>query len=113
MVDISAIGLVLSGAFIGSFGTLMVKKSVDKYSFFNSLKSRLMWLGIFLYGASTLFYIMALRKEELSIIYPLVSTTYIWTTLLSIKFLKEEMNTWKWSGLIAIIVGVVLIGLGS
>jgi uncharacterized membrane protein len=113
MVNFLAVGLVLFGAFIGAFGTLMVKKSVDKYSFFHSLKGSLMWLGLFFYGASTLFYVVALRKEELSIIYPLVSTTYIWTTLLSIKFLKEEMNTWKWSGLIAIIVGVILIGLGS
>ena len=113
MVNVLAIGLVIFGAFVGAFGTLMVKKSVDKYSFLHSLKSRLMWLGIFLYGASTMFYIVALRKEELSIIYPLVSTTYVWTTLFSVKFLKEEMNHWKWLGLTAIVLGVILIGLGS
>ncbi len=113
MVNILAIGLVLIGAFIGAFGALMVKKSVDKHSFLHSLKSSLMWMGLFFYGISTLLYIMALRKEELSIIYPLVSTTYVWTTLFSVKFLKEEMNTWKWLGLSGIILGVILIGIGS
>ena len=113
MVNTFAVGLVLFGAFIGAFGTLMVKKSVDKHTFFSSLRSSLMWAGIILYGASTLFYIVALRKEELSIIYPLVSTTYIWTTLFSVKFLKEEMNKWKWGGLFGIILGVVLIGFAS
>ena len=106
-------GVVLFGAFLGAFGTLMVKKSVDQYSFLRSLKSSLMWMGIFFYGLSTLFYIVALRKEELSIIYPLVSTTYVWTTLFSVKFLKEEMNQWKWIGLFGIILGVILIGVGS
>jgi drug/metabolite transporter (DMT)-like permease len=113
MVNAIAVGLVLFGSFIGAFGTLMVKKSVDKYSFFHSLKSRLMWAGIIFYGASTLFYIVALRKEELSIIYPLVSTTYVWTTLFSVRYLKEEMNQWKWLGLGGIILGVILIGFGS
>ena len=112
MVDFLAVVLVLFGAFIGAFGTLMVKKSVDKYSFFSSLRGSLMWMGILFYGLSTLFYIVALRKEELSVIYPLVSTTYIWTTLFSVKFLKEEMNQWKWFGLAGIILGVILIGLG-
>jgi len=113
MVNILAIGLVLFGAFIGAFGTLMVKKSVDKHSFFRSLRSGLMWAGICFYGISTLFYVVALRKEELSIIYPLVSTTYVWTTLFSVKFLKEEMNKWKWWGLAGIIIGVILIGFGN
>ena len=113
MVNVLAIGLVLSGAFIGAFGTLMVKKSVDKHSFLRSLRSSLMWAGLIFYGISTLFYIVALRKEELSIIYPLVSTTYVWTTLFSVKFLKEEMNPWKWWGLSGIILGVILIGFGS
>jgi uncharacterized membrane protein len=113
MVNSFAVGLVLTGSIIGAFGTLLVKKSVDKHSFIAALRSTLMWAGIVLYGLSTLFYIFALRKEELSVIYPLVSTTYIWTTLFSIKFLKEKMNDYKWIGLGAIILGVVLVGMGS
>jgi len=77
------------------------------------IRSRLFHVGLFLYGLSFVFYIFALRKESLSVLYPFVSTTYIWTTFFSIKFLHEKMNVWKWAGLIGIIIGVTFIGLGS
>ena len=113
MVNLLILSIVLTGAFIGAFGTLMIKKSTTHYPFFKLFKSSFLWIGLFFYVLSTLFYIFALRKEELSIIYPLVSTTYIWTTFFSVKYLKEKMDVWKWVGLSGIIIGVVFIGLGS
>ena len=113
MVNLLVLVIVLVGSFIGAFGTLMIKKSTSHYPFLKLFKSSFLWLGFFFYGLSTLFYIFALRKEELSIIYPLVSTTYIWTTLFSVKYLKEEMDLWKWIGLSGIIIGVIFVGLGS
>ncbi len=113
MVNLISIILVLVGSIVGALGALIIKKGTDKHSFIRLLRSKTLYIGFFIYGLSTIFYILALRIEELSIIYPLVSVTYIWTTLFSVKYLKEKMNKWKWISLIGIIIGVVLIGIGS
>lgn len=113
MINLLAMLLVLTATIIGAFGALLLKKGTDKFSFRELLTSSLFITGLFLYGASTILYVIALRREELSVLYPLVSTSYIWTTLLSIKFLGEKMNTWKFIGLAGIIIGVILIGVGS
>jgi uncharacterized membrane protein len=37
---------------------------------------------------------------------------YIWISILSVKYLKEKMNAFKWAGIGLIVVGAFLIGLG-
>jgi len=113
VVDFTSLMLVLIGSFLGAVGTLFIKKGTSACSFWKLWRTKYFWGGMFLYVFSTLFYVIALRSEELSVVYPLVSTTYIFTTYLSVKYLGEKMNKWKWIGLIGIIVGVVLIGIGS
>ena len=70
-------------------------------------------IGAFLYGIGTILFIPALKHGELSVLYPFVSTSYIWVSILSMSFLGEKMNREKWLGIALIIVGVTLIGLGS
>lgn len=113
MINLFAIGLVLIGTLIGSIGTLLFKKGADKFNFIELLQSKLFWIGLIFYGFSVILYVVALRMGELSVIYPFVSTSYIWTMLFSVKLLGEKMNKWKWISLGGIIIGVVLVGLGS
>ncbi|MEK6938984.1 MAG: EamA family transporter [Nanoarchaeota archaeon] len=113
MINLLAVLLVLIATFIGGIGALLLKKAADKYAFKKMLFSSLFWSGLFLYGLSSVFYILALKREQLSVVYPLVSTSYIWTVVFSVKFLKEKMNKWKYLVLVGIILGIVLIGMGS
>ncbi len=69
--------------------------------------------GVIIYVISAIFFLAGLRNGELSVLYPLVATSYIWTSLLSIYFLKEKMNKWKWIGVVLIIIGISFIGFGS
>jgi uncharacterized membrane protein len=69
--------------------------------------------GIGFYGVSTAMFIPALKGGELSVLYPLVALTYVWVSLLSVKFLNEKMNKMKWIGILLILFGVTLIGIGS
>ena len=109
------IAIVLTGCVIGAFGALLLKMGSEKLSF--SLKSiiynKSLLLGVFAYGIATVIFIPALKYGELSVLYPLVATTYAWVTLFSKWFLKEEMNSWKWLGIVIILIGVGFIGLGS
>ncbi len=109
-----AIGLVVLACIIGSFGPIMLKKASSDISFkIKSITKNYYLIGGFLfYGLGTVLFVPALKGGELSILYPLVSTTYIWVSLWSIIFLKEKMNKQKWAGVILVIVGVVFIGLG-
>ena len=69
--------------------------------------------GYSLYGLSTILLVLALRDGELSILYPVISLTYVWVTLLSLLFLRETINPWKLSGIAVVVIGVALIGRNS
>ena len=69
--------------------------------------------GYSLYGLSTVLLILALRDGELSILYPVISLTYVWVTLLSLLFFKERVNTWKIAGVAVIVAGVAMLGKGG
>jgi len=113
--ELWAIGLVILATFVGAFGPILLKKaSAEKLSNISSLiKNYNLFGGVFLYGLGTLLFIPALKGGELSILYPFVSLTYIWVALLSVRYLGEQMNKYKWVGIVAIILGVTFIGIGS
>ena len=112
---LSSIGLVLLASFIGSYGAVMLKKvsAHIRQCIRHPFKNPQLIISLFFYGIGTVLFIIALRSGELSVLYPLVATTYIWISFLSIKILKEKMNFHKWLGIGIIILGVSFIGFGS
>lgn len=66
--------------------------------------------GYSLYGISTVLLVLALRDGELSILYPVISLTYVWVTFLSVAFFKESMNLYKILGVFTIVLGVAILG---
>ena len=110
-----AIGLVISATLIGAFGPILLKKaSAKKFSNMKELINNYnLFGGISLYGLGTLFFIPALKGGDLSVLYPFVALSYVWVSLLSVKFLSEKMNRLKWLGIALIILGVTFIGIGS
>lgn len=113
--ELWAIGLVLLGTLVGSMGPILLKKaSAKRLSKVKSLATNYhLFIGVSLYALGTIIFIPALKGGELSILYPFVSVTYIWVSLLSMKFLGEKMNKYKWLGISLIILGVTFIGIGS
>ena len=110
-----AIGLVISATFIGAFGPILLKKaSAKSLSKISSLATNYhLFGGVALYAIGTVLFIPALKGGELSVLYPFVALTYVWVSFLSVKFLGEKMNKFKWLGIASIIIGVSLIGVGS
>jgi len=113
--ELWAIGLVIMATFVGAFGPILLKiASAKKLSKINSLiKNYHLFGGITLYALGTIMFIPALKGGDLSILYPFVSVTYVWVALLSVRFLGEKMNKFKWIGIALIILGVSFIGIGS
>lgn len=113
--QIWAIALVILATFVGAFGPILLKKaSAKKLSSINSLITNYpLFGGVSLYAIGTILFIPALKGGDLSVLYPFVALTYIWVSLLSVKFLGEKMNKLKWLGIALIIIGVAFIGIGS
>lgn len=73
------------------------------------------WLlsGYCLYGMSTVLLVLALRHGQLSLLYPVISLTYVWVTILSVVVFHEVMNPYKVAGIVLIVMGVGVLGLGG
>ena len=70
-----------------------------------------LWAGLTCYGASTVLLILALRDGELSLLYPVISLTYVWVVALSVLAFHEALNVWKVVGVGLICGGVALLGM--
>ncbi len=115
MSTLGAIGLVIFGTLIGSWGAILFKLASREFSL-NPMKLVKNWkllLGGSCYLVSTVPFLIAIKYGELSLLFPFVSLSYVWVLLLSMIFLKEKMNMWKWLGIAFIIMGVTCIGLGK
>lgn len=66
-------------------------------------------LGFAMYGLSTIFWLIALSKKDLSFVYPFISLTYILVLALSNLVLKESIGINKLAGTIIIMVGLIII----
>jgi uncharacterized membrane protein len=111
MIDWKIILLTALAAFIGSIGQLEFKRGADNLQF--DIKLLLtnyhLIIGVAVYAVSTVLYVYALNKGQLSILYPVIATSYIWTLLFSRIFLKEQISLTGWAGLFFILFGVTLI----
>jgi len=103
--------LVAFAALLGSFGQLCFKKGSANLSFniTSLLTNWYLMLGLCLYGISTIIYIYALSQGELSVLYPVIATSYIWTCLLAVLILGERMNLVNWIGILFILLGVGMV----
>jgi drug/metabolite transporter (DMT)-like permease len=69
--------------------------------------------GLLLYAIGAVVMITALKHGEVSVLYPIIATSYIWVSIGSSVFFDEVMNLWKWAGVFAIVMGVFVISYGS
>ena len=114
MTEAWRIGAVLLSHIIGAIGPIYFKKASKQFSLsFQTFTNPDLYIGIGAYGLATLLFIPALNGGDLSLLYPLVGTIYIWVSLFSARLLGERMSRRKWIGVGLIIFGVTLIGLGS
>lgn len=113
----SSISLVLCCTFLGASAQILLKKG-SIYLVQNGIGSILTnyWLlgGYACYALSLLLLIIALKNGELSVIYPIIATTYVWVTFLSPMFFSTDSINWfKIVGVLCIVVGVTSIGFGA
>src|SRR5262249_48081467 len=70
-------------------------------------------VGLALYACGWALMILALRHGELSVLYPVISLSYVWVALLSLVIFHEAMTPAKIAGIATVIAGVALLGKGG
>ncbi len=102
--------IVMLCALMGSVGQLFFKMASKDFELsFSFLLNWKLWVALAIYGVSTAMFIYALKHGNLSVLYPILATSYIWVALFSILFLGEKFPVYKWIGIILIIAGVFIV----
>jgi undecaprenyl phosphate-alpha-L-ara4N flippase subunit ArnE len=70
-------------------------------------------LGFALHIIAAVILITSFKTGEVSVLFPMYATNYVWVSLLSFYYLHEPLNLLKWVGMIVVIMGVILIGKGA
>jgi len=112
---VSSIFLMIFTTFLTSIAQIFLKKGANilEFDFFSLITNYNLIIGVAIYGLAAILLIIALRGGELSVLYPMISTSYIWVAILALYFFNETLNVTKIIGIAAIIIGVTFIGLGS
>ncbi len=92
------------------FGTIQLKLHP---SFAGLLTNFPLLAGLALYGIGAALMVLALQHGELSVLYPLISLSYVWVAVLSVVVFGEMMNVYKITGICAIMAGVAVLGSGA
>ncbi len=110
-----AMGIVLSCTLLTSTAQIFWKFGAEKLEFniLSIITNVNLLAGILLYSIGGILLIISFRGGEVSVLYPIIATSYVWVSFLSIYFLNEVMNLYKWLGIFTIISGIILIGFGS
>jgi multidrug transporter EmrE-like cation transporter len=112
---------ILLSILLGSGGQLVLKYgtkvAVAREATTGALASYLanpyLWSALFLYGISTVLWIYALTKVDLSYAYPMVALGYVLVCGFSVLLFKETMPMLRIAGLGVILLGVIMIALSS
>ena len=110
-----AIGLMIVCTLFTSTAQLLYKSGADKLEFnlMSLISNWNIFLGLLLYGIGAVLLIIALRGGEVTILYPIIASSYIWVALGSGYFFREIINSMRWVGIIFIMMGIILVNFGG
>ncbi len=75
----------------------------------DALTSPYIWGGLMLMAVSSLIWLLALSREQLSYVQPFGALVYIFVLLFSWMFFKEDVGLMRIIGVIVITAGVALV----
>lgn len=109
-----AIGLMIFVTLLTSTAQVFYKFAASlNLDFFSYITNYNIIIGLFLYVVGAALMIIAFRGGELSVLYPIIATSYIWVGILSFFIFHEYITLLRWLGIMAISFGVIFIGFGS
>ena len=111
-----SIALVVLCTVIGAAAQILMRHGAEQLHGSTATDLLTNWELLAGYGClavNTALLVLALRRGELSVLYPIIALTYVWVTVLSPMFFGDVINLYKVAGVTLIVLGVSFIGLGS
>jgi undecaprenyl phosphate-alpha-L-ara4N flippase subunit ArnE len=106
-----------NGAIKGSFLMLLCSLCLCLGQLVWKLMSGLDWLyllsGFALFALGALLMILAYRYGEMSVLQPINSMSYVYSLFLGHIVFQEDITAFRITGVAAIMLGVLFLGLGS
>lgn len=104
---------------LGVIGQLILKEGASKLNLsggggvgmmvWRMVSNPQIFLGLLFYGFSSIFWILVLKEKPLSLVYPMIGSSYILVVLFSWLVRHEMVSLTRWIGAVVITLGVVLI----
>lgn len=115
--NMQSVGLVLASVAFGAVGQLTLKAAMNglgqlQFSAETLLRmatSPLLLIGIAIFGISTLLWLLALTKADLSFAYPFLSLTYIAVLIGGALLFHERVTLMRVLGFAVIVTGVWIV----
>lgn len=116
-----AVGLILLCTLITTTAQIFLKFGADRLPAW-ALNLQFMlgilldWpliIGISLYGTGAVIMLIAFKGGDVTVLYPIFASSYIWVSILSSYFFSDTLNLIKIAGILIIILGISFIAWGS
>ena len=111
-----AIVFIVWCTFFTSAGQVLWKLALREVALFNPFTWINLWFisGFVSYGVGLIFMLLAFRRGEVTILYPILATSYVWVSIASPYFFPSDtMTAWKWAGVLVILGSVTLLSWGG
>jgi len=109
-----SIAMMFGCTILGAAGQILMKLGANTLGQSTNPVTMLLtpslFFGYVLYGLMTVLFVFALRNEELSILYPIISLTYVWVAGLSVLFFNDSLGAVRILGVLIIVLGVAVLG---
>jgi multidrug transporter EmrE-like cation transporter len=112
-----AVWLVVFCTFIIAVAQILMKSGADYAKVHPGLMgivtNPVLVVGYGLYAVVTVLIVVAFKHGELSVLYPILSLSYLWVTVLSFFIFHDSLNAYKLIGVTVIMCGVGVLGRGT
>jgi drug/metabolite transporter (DMT)-like permease len=109
------ITLTLLAALIASTAQLLFKKKLPAHASIKAIVRAVFtpWIlaGLAAYLASLVVYLYALSHANLSVVYPIFASSFVFTALLSAVALKERISAKQVIGIALVFIGIGIIAM--
>lgn len=86
-----------------------MKQLLNSHTLFLIFTNIRILIGLLFYAVSAVLWLAALLTLNVSLMYPLLSLAYVVTAILAFVFLKENITSLGWLGIILVVGGCFLI----
>lgn len=111
--------VALMSVALGAAGQVLLKSGVGHAgpsgladTLLSAFSSPLVWVGLGSYAFSSLLWLIALSRMDLSVAYPLGASGYVIVAVASLV-MGEIVPLQRWIGILAIVAGILLVSLGG